>query len=224
MEWLEITKAIGELGILIVIAGLFLFFYYKDKNARDEEFKQLFNAILSKETHVLTEEEDLVAKQIDESILSHMRGIVDSLQPSKCFLVRYHNGGKDMNGLSFLKLSVSNEAGARGLAPVIHEYQNQFRSSIAGVCSAIDRDGHVFIPNVEDIKETDIGTYDLMTAKNTRSAYCYAITNTTGYVIGFLAITYRNDNKIQEDVKRIQEVLEVQAYQISTLLDVKKSK
>ncbi len=223
MEWLEITKAIGELGILIVIAGLFLFFYYKDKNARDEEFKQLFNIILNKENHVLTEEEDLVAKQIDESILSHMRGIVDSLQPSKCFLVRYHNGGKDMNGLSFLKLSVSNEAGARGLAPVIHEYQNQFRSSIAGVCSAIDKDGHVLIPNVEDIKETDIGTYDLMVAKNTRSAYCYAITNTTGYVIGFLAITYRNDNKTQEDVKRIQEVLEVRAYQISTLLDVKKS-
>ena len=58
MEWLEITKAIGELGILIVIAGLFLFFYYKDKTARDAEFKQLFDAILGKETHVLTEDED----------------------------------------------------------------------------------------------------------------------------------------------------------------------
>ena len=221
MEWLEITKAIGELGILVVIAGLFLFFYMKDKTARDEEFKQLFNAILNKENHVLTEDEDRVAKQIDESITSYMREIVDTLQPSKCFLVRYHNGGKDMNGLSFLKLSVTNEVGLRGLAPVIHEYQSQFRSSIAGVCSGIDKDGYVLIPTIDAIKETDIGTHDLMAAKNTRSAYCYAITNSTGYVIGFLAITYRDDNKVQENVDKIKSLLGVKAGQISTLLNIK---
>lgn len=221
MEWLEITKAIGELGILIVIAGLFLFFYMKDKNARDEEFKQLFNAILNKENHVLTEDEDRVAKQIDESITSYMREIVDTLQPSKCFLVRYHNGGKDMNGLSFLKLSVTNEVGLRGLAPVIHEYQNQFRSSIAGVCSAIDKEGYVLIPDLENIKEDDMGTYDLMKAKDTRSAYAYAITNATGYVIGFVAITYRNDNKIEENVDKIRNMLSLKSGQISTLLNIK---
>ncbi len=223
MEWLEITKAIGELGILIVIAGLFLFFYYKDKAARDEEFKQLFNAVINKESHVLTEDEDRIAKQIDESIISYMKGIVDALQPSKCFLVRYHNGGKDMNGLSFLKLSVTNETSARGLAPVIQEYQNQFRSSIAGVCSAIDKDGYAFIPTLDKIKETDAGTFDLMTAKNTRSAYCYAITNTTGYVIGFIAITYRNDNMVQENPEKIKELLELRANQISSLLDIKEN-
>lgn len=221
MEWLEITKAIGELGILIVIAGLFLFFYYKDKNARDTEFKQLFNAVINKETHILTEDEDRVAKQIDESITSYMKGIVDALQPSKCFLVRYHNGGKDMNGLSFLKLSVTNEAGARGLAPVIQEYQNQFRSSIGGVCHAIDKQGYVFISDLEEVKENDIGTYDLMIEKNTRSAYCYAITNATGYIIGFLAITYRNDNKAQENPERIKEIMSKKATEISTLLSVK---
>lgn len=221
MEWLEITKAIGELGILIVIAGLFLFFYYKDKNARDTEFKQLFNAVVNKGTHILTEDEDRLAKQIDQSITSYMKDIVNTLQPSKCFLVRYHNGGKDMNGLSFLKLSVTNEAGAGGLAPVIQEYQNQFRSSIGGICHAIDKQGYVFVPNLEEIKETDIGTYDLMTAKDTRSAYCHAITNATGYVIGFLAITYRNDNKTQEDVAKIKDLLETRANQISTLLDIR---
>ena len=154
MEWLEITKAIGELGILIVIAGLFLFFYYKDKNARDTEFKQLFNAVVNKGTHILTEDEDRLAKQIDESITSYMKDIVNTLQPSKCFLVRYHNGGKDMNGLSFLKLSVTNEAGAGGLAPVIQEYQNQFRSSIGGICHAIDKQGYVFVPNLEEITQS----------------------------------------------------------------------
>lgn len=200
-----------------------MFFYYKDKNTRDEEFKQLFNAVINKETHILTEDEDRVAKQIDESITSYMKDIVNALQPSKCFLVRYHNGGKDMNGLSFLKLSVTNEAGARGLAPVIQEYQNQFRSSIGGVCHTIDKQGYVLISNLEEIKESDIGTYDLMAAKNTRSAYCHAITNATGYVIGFLAITYRNDNKAQEDVNRIKELLEIRANQISTLLDIREN-
>lgn len=221
MEWLEVTKAIGELGVLIVIAGLFLYFYYKDKALRDEEFKQLFDAILNKENHVLTEDEDRIAKQIDKSINLHMRELVDALQPSKALLVRYHNGGKDMNGISFLKLSVTNEVAMRGVRPVISDYQNQFRSAIAGVCAGIDKEGHMYIPNLETIKEIDRGTYELMSAKNMRSCYCHAITNATGYVIGFLVILYANDNKAQENVEEIETLLALKANQISTLLDVK---
>lgn len=221
MEWLEITKAIGELGILIVIAGLFLFFYYKDKTARDEEFKQLFNALIDKETHILTEKEDRLAKQVDKSITAELQEITNTLQPTRTLLVRYHNGGKDMNGLSFLKLSVTNECANTGVRPVINEYQGQFRSSINEVCSEIDRVGYMNIPNREIIKNKDRGTYDLMVAKNTRSSYSYALRNNTGYIIGFVSLIYYEDNLVKENPEQIKEIMSKKATEISTLLSVK---
>lgn len=221
MEWLEITKAIGELGILIVIAGLFLFFYYKDKTARDAEFKQLFDAILGKETHVLTEDEDRLAKQIEKSITAEMQEITNTLQPTRTLLVRYHNGGKDMNGISFLKLSVTNECTSRGVAPVMKEYQNQFRSSINEVCFEIDKNGYMNIPTRDAIKERDRGTYDLMVAKHARSTYNYALRNATGYIIGFISLIYSEDNGIIEDAETINKVMTEKAKEISTLLSVK---
>lgn len=221
MEWLEITKAIGELGILIVIAGLFLFFYYKDKTARDAEFKQLFDAILGKETHVLTEEEDRLAKHIEKSITAELQEITNTLQPTRTLLVRYHNGGKDMNGISFLKLSVTNECTNRGVAPVMKEYQNQFRSSINEVCFEIDKNGYMNIPSKESIKEKDRGTYDLMVAKHVRSTYNYALRNATGYIIGFISIIYYEDNATIEDIDTIKQVMSDKATEISTLLSVK---
>lgn len=221
MEWLEITKAIDELGILIVIAGLFLFFYYKDKTARDAEFKQLFDAVINKETHILTEDEDRVAKQIEKSITAELQEITNTLQPTRTLLVRYHNGGKDMNGVSFLKLSVTNECTNRGVAPVMKEYQNQFRSSINEVCFEIDKNGFMNIPSKDAIKEKDRGTYDLMVAKHVRSTYNYALRNATGYIIGFISIIYYEDNAIIEDIDTIKQVMSDKATEISTLLSVK---
>lgn len=221
MEWLEITKAISELGILIVIAGLFLFFYYKDKTARDAEFKQLFDAVINKETHILTEDEDRVAKQIEKSITAELQEITNTLQPTRTLLVRYHNGGKDMNGVSFLKLSVTNECTNRGVAPVMKEYQNQFRSSINEVCFEIDKNGYMNILSKDAIKEKDRGTYDLMVAKHVRSTYNYALRNATGYIIGFISIIYYEDNAIIEDIDTIKQVMSDKATEISTLLSVK---
>ena len=90
--------------------------------------------------------------------------------------------------------------------------------SVSNAFSAYEYDWRSATPNVVTYR-----TYSLASTGGTPTIGTSDATNTTGYVIGFLAITYRNDNKTQEDIKRIQEVLEVQAYQISTLLDVKKS-
>ena len=221
MEWLEFVKAIGELGILIVIAGLFLFFYYKDKKQRDEEFKMLFDKILNKETtHVLTEEEDRMAKQIDESINARLQHIVNTLQPSRVFLIRYHNGGKGIDGIPFLKFSVTNECTSRGVRSVMMEYQNQFRACIYEVCTRLDQQGFFYMESPEAIKN-DEGSYALMLEKGYRSIYCKTITNASGYITGFLAVLYKNDNKVKENVEQITEILEEETTSISALLTVK---
>ena len=102
MEWLEIAKAIGELGILIVIAGLFLYFSYKNNKAQSEMTNKIFENLLEQMKvcaggHVLTEEEDKTAIKIDNAIQILIQKAVGDLQCGRIMVVRYHNGGKDMN-------------------------------------------------------------------------------------------------------------------------------
>ena len=228
MEWLEIAKAIGELGILIVIAGLFLYFSYKNNKAQSEMTNKIFENLLEQMKvcaggHVLTEEEDKTAIKIDNAIQVLIQKAVGDLQCGRIMVVRYHNGGKDMNSVSFLKLSVTNECVNHGYTPVMSEFQNQFRSIVGYPIKQIERTGHSYITNLEDIKSYDIGTYELLKSKNVRSYYAHSLTNTTGYVIGAVLILYHHDNNIQENQEEIHQYLTHLADQISGLLNVVKN-
>ena len=48
MEWLEIAKSIGELGIMIVICAIFLYQNNKDRNTQNELNNTLFKTIIDK--------------------------------------------------------------------------------------------------------------------------------------------------------------------------------
>ena len=226
MEWFEIVKAISELGILIVIAGLFLYFSYKNNKSQGEMTQKVFEELLEQMKicsggHVLTEEEDKTAIKIDNAIQILLQKAVGDLQCGRIMVVRYHNGGKDMNSISFLKLSVSNECVNHGYTPVMSEFQNQFRSIVGYPISQIEKTGHSYVTNLEDIKAYDIGTYELLKSKNVRSYYAHSLTNATGYVIGAVLILYHHDNNFQENQKEVHQYLTHLSDQISGLLNVK---
>ena len=48
MEWLEIAKSIGELGIMVVICAIFLYQNNKDRNIQNELNNTLFKTIIDK--------------------------------------------------------------------------------------------------------------------------------------------------------------------------------
>jgi len=226
MEWIEIAKAISELGILVVIAGLFLFIAFKQNKSQETMLTNLFNEMLDQMKkcaggHVLTEEEDKTAIKIDNAINTLLQKAISDLQCGRIMVVRYHNGGKDMNSISFLKLSVSNECVNHGYKPVMGEFQNQFRSIVGYPVNQIEKTGHSYVTNLEDIKTYDIGTYELLKSKNVRSYYAHSLTNTTGYVIGAVLILYHNDNKIEENQEDVHQYLTHLSDQISGLLNVK---
>jgi len=226
MEWVDIAKAISELGILIVIAGIFLFIVIKNNKKQDDLFTKLFNNLIEQMQsisggHVLTEKEDKVAAKIDKAIHTYLQSAVVDLGASRALIARYHNGGKDMNSISFLKVSVTNESVNHGCQPCISDFQNQFRSMVGYPISEIDRTGHCLISDIEQIKDKDIGTYELLKARGVRSAYCYKLTNLTGYVVGTVFILYRIENKTKEDPAVIDQYLSHLADKISGLFNMK---
>lgn len=226
MEWVELSKAIAELGILVIIAAVFIIFTIKtNKDAKDKN-QQLFDFAMNQlqqqsNPHVLTEEEDSLANKIDRSINSYLQAAVRDLGANRAFVSRYHNGGKDMRGISFLKLSMTNEQVNLGRKPIQSEFQNQFRSIVAIICEEVEEKGFCYINNIEDIKDVDMGTYELLKMRKVRSCYTRGIKSPSGYIIGGLMIVYSEDNKNEPPIEKIDKYLSEKANQISTLLNFK---
>lgn len=225
---LELARAIAELGILVVIAGIFLFFDIKARNSEQKMFDTMFKNILEQMRncaggHVLTEEEDKTAIKIDNAINSLIQTAVSDLKASRVMVVRYHNGGRDMNSISFLKLSVTNESVTHGCTPIISEFQNQFRSIVGHPVKDIETIGYSYVEDIEDIKDIDIGTYELLKARGARSYYAHKLTNATGYVVGAVLVTYRIENKEKEDPQKIHQYLPHLADRISGLFNAKEN-
>ena len=228
MEGISIAQSIAELGILIVIAGIFLWIVIKKDKKQDEFNTKLFNTILDQMKnfsggHVLTPEEDTLAISIDKTIYSYLQTAVTDLGASRAFLARYHNGGKDMNSISFLKVSITNEAVSRGYQPIMGDFQNQFRAMVGYPINLIDTTGHCLVSDLEKIKDADIGTYELLKARKVRSFYCHKITNEAGYVVGALCILYNTNNKYEESPDYIDQYISHMADQISGALKVKEN-
>jgi hypothetical protein len=224
---LEIAKAIAELGILVVIAGIFLWFAIRTNKQQEATFDTLFKQILEQLKannggHVLTEEEDRDAIRIDTMINSYLDVAVRDLKASRVMVARYHNGGKDMNAVSFLKVSVTNERVNKGYLPVMGDFQNQFRSMVALPIREIDRTGRCNIPNLEEIKDRDIGTYELLKARKVRAVYCHALKSLSGYPVGAIMVLYNEDNPIKENEQEVTDYLNEVSAQISALFNMKK--
>jgi len=229
MDGISIAQSIAELGVLVVIAGIFLWIVIKKDKKQDDFNTKLFNTILDQMKnfsggHVLTPEEDTIAISIDKTIYSYLQTAVTDLEASRAFLARYHNGGKDMNSISFLKVSITNEAVNRGYQPIMSDFQNQFRAMVGYPINLIDTTGHCLVSDLEEIKDADIGTYELLKARKVRSFYCHKVTNKEGYVIGALCILYNTNNKYKENPDDIDKYISHMADQISGALSIEKKK
>jgi len=226
VDGISIAQSISELGILVVIAGIFLFIVIKKDKKQDEFNEKMFNTLMDQmkkcsSGHVLTPEEDKMAIAIDTTLNSYLQTAVTDLGASRAFLARYHNGGKDMNAISFLKVSITNEAVNRGYKPIMGDFQNQFRAMVGYPVSQIDLTGHCLVRDLNEIKDADIGTYELLKARKVRSFYCHKITNNDGYVVGALCVLYNTDNKKQEDPDSIDQYISHMADQMSGVLKIK---
>jgi len=227
MEWLDLAKAIAELGILVVIAAVFIVIMTKQNKDASEKSQELFDFAMGKlreqsNPHVLTEEEDSLATKIDKSINSYLQSVVQELGPNRAVVARYHNGGRDMSGISFLKLSITNEQVSPDTPPVIGDFQAQFRSVATYICDELEKNGYCYVDDLETIKNKDSGTYELLKMRDGQACYARALKSRSGYVIGAIMVTYTSKSiDRRPDIEKIDKVLSEKSREISALLNFK---
>lgn len=238
MEWIEVAKTIAELGIMIVCSALVVTIFwlnYKRGNNKDdkkddkiddimnkiqEQNDMLVNQIIKGVTgHTLSSEENTVLTQVELQINDCLKRVQQKTNASRVSLVRYHNGNKGMDGLSFLKMSMTNECVKIGIQPIMQEFQNYFRSFLPYWIHQLDKTGKCYIDDIEDIKDIDTNSYEYLKTRGVQAKYGIAVKNTEGYPIGFICIEYLDKKDV--DKEQVEKCLVDKQIKISTLLDLK---
>lgn len=228
MTFETIMRLITDAGIGVVCAGVIVFLFYKIimkemkaaeelRKSSEEQNKEMLKHILEYTPYSITpkkyEETVSIDKDIDE-ILCKLR---DTTKSSRTFLVTFHNGGKDLSGLSFLKMSMRNEVCAEGIKSIQSEFQNIFRSNMAYWCNELTDKGYCYIDNIEDLKNVDNCLYDFLSIRNIKSKYGIAVNNNDGHIIGFLCTEYVSEREVSLD--QIEHCLNDKRNKIEALLN-----
>lgn len=239
MEWIEVAKTIAELGIMIVCSALVITIFwlnYKRNNnkedKKDDEIDDIVNRIQEQNDmlvneiikgvvgHTLSNEENNMLTQVEIQINDCLKRVQQKTNASRVSLIRYHNGNKGMDGLSFLKMSMTNECVKIGIQPIMQEFQNYFRSFLPYWIHQLDEKGKCYIDDIEDIKDIDANSYEYFKNRGVQAKYGIAVKNAEGYSIGFICIEYLDKNDVNKE--QIEKCLLDKQIKIGTLLNLKK--
>ena len=147
----------------------------QNKNYHEQQLKNtetlingIVNGILN---HVPSTEENKKLTKVSEEIDQHLQDILLETGASRACLVQYHNGGRGINKQSFLKMSMTNEQVQLGITPMIKDFKDVFRSTLAYFVKELDESGVCYIDDYNTLKEVDISMYEFLASRGVQSKY-----------------------------------------------------
>ena len=219
MEWVQVANAMKEIGVSVVCCAIFAVIAYRMfkmfKTQQDKLFDKLLDGI---NNHTLSKEENEKISKIEAEIQNILKECLDETQSSRVSFVRYHNGGRGLNKLSFLKMSMTNEVVKIGVQPFISEFQNQFRAVFSYWVNEIDTKGYCDIENIEDIKIKDTSMYEFLRTRNIQAKFGIGIKNEENTTIGFICIEFLDKDNVRRE--KVVKSLQNKKIKIETLLHV----
>ena len=186
---------------------------------QEKQSDKLINAVIhGVVNHVPSMEESDKLTTISNTIDKILQEMLLETGASRASLVQYHNGGKGINQQAFLKMSMTNEKTQLGVKSIMRESKDQFRSALGYFVNKIGTDGHCCIFDINDIKDIDIGMYELMSTRRIETKCGYGIHNEDGMVIAYTCIEF--EDKLKADKNVIRKSFEVHFREIERLLNL----
>lgn len=232
----ETVELIVNYGVFPVLAALIIFviirvFKSQQKSMeslqeanreQEERLSRILETILSigrntNPVHTPQEEED--NSRINLLINSQLQKCMEDAHSNRAGCYLYHNGGKDASGRSFQKMSMSHECVDANTVPVMSSYQNVPRMMFPVLVQKLTEQGYYYIPNIEDIKESDPVIYQSLLSRGTKAAFMQAIRQTDGLILGFISVEFSTNTFSSEE--EIKKALINKAVKISGALELK---
>lgn len=206
MGIVEIIKAIAEYGIYPVMMAVLLFLIIREsrrnkKNksdmseqnkAQEERLTKLLSEIAegAKKSDEHTKEEEEDNRRVNNFIESQLNTLLVEEKANRAYVFLYHNGGKDMTGRGFQKMSVTNEVVDTNTVSIMNSYQNVPRSLFPTLFKTLVSQDVYYVIDVKEIREEDPMTYQMFTTRGVKTALIHAMKRTDGLVVGFVAMEY----------------------------------
>ena len=194
MEWLTailvgITAVISAAGTLVVTAS-------KTK-------KQIEDTIPRK-----------LKKQcnIDTIIIQRMEDVKELLQADRVQIYDLHNGGHYANGRSALKTSCTYEVTRAGVKGYQMYLQLLPLSAIPRFTKTLLDNGELDVLNLESIKDTMPGAYNIKKEQGVRGFYDIILENKDKEPIGFLGVQYVNNSHKTYNNNEKNEILRLKFF------------
>ena len=149
---------------------------------------------------------------IDYLIINKMEEAKEFLRADRVQVYDFHNGGHFANGRSALKTSCTYEVCRAGVKSYQMYLQSIPLNCIPQFVSKLLNDNKMQINNLEDIKEIMPATYSLKKSQNIKSYFDIILNNEFNEPIGFLAIQYENENKVNFSEKELNEILKLKFF------------
>lgn len=195
---------------------------------KEEAYQEMFTRILNtlasvnKNTNPIHEDnEEEENRKLNLLINTQLNKIMDKTGANRVSCFSFHNGGKDVIGRSFQKMSMTHEAVDANTISVMGSYQNIPRMMFPILVQKIAEVGYYDISNLEDIKSIDATTYQSFYARGAHAVYIRAIKSSEGKILGFITAEFISSDPIDEGT--IRESLLNKAMKISGALEIDSS-
>lgn len=143
---------------------------------------------------------------IDLEIIDRMDYYKELLHADRIFLFEFHNGQHYSNYRTALKMSPSYEVFRAGLESKREVCSNLPISVMPKLISEITHKGISDCLDIEDIKSEKGNTYEFKKAIGIKSYCDIAIRDSSGNIIGFVAVEWINERPQDVDIAQIQKL------------------
>lgn len=217
MDVIETIKLVAEVGVLVAIAGIFLYLSFR-RESKMQDWLDDFIKRLSSDGHP-TKEATANLEKINAKIYQEMQGLLTSLDADRSYVVLYHNGGKSSSGYFFQKMSCICEIVHSGIQPMSPEFQNVHRASYNYLLNRLSNEDVAFTELYEDIKDEDPFSYSQLVDRHVKSCYMTALKDIDGTHIGFIGIDYCADHTTT--TAEICKLLKTVGHKVEPLVDLR---
>ena len=149
---------------------------------------------------------------IDYLIINKMEEAKEFLNADRVQVYDFHNGGHFANGRSALKVSCTYEVCRAGVKSYQMYLQSIPLNCIPQFIKTLLNKNRMIINDLEEIKDIMPATYSLKKSQNIKSYFDIILNNEENEPIGFLAIQYENENKVNFSVKELNEILKLKFF------------
>lgn len=165
-----------------------------------------------------TENHDKLADQ-DMNIKIHdlLYRTLKEADADRASLFLFHNGGQDMLGRNFQKMSCTNQALRNGIASSQGIFQNCFQSIFLYAIDKIIQNTFWYQLDMEELKDIDYSIFDILNSVGIESVFCRSLCNKDGVCFGFISLSYLSKIEALE-AEGLLEILQVNAHRLEGLL------